>query len=276
MAKSRGLNTVNVDNRVFERVTHALEEDFERAILANSKKIFDKNLLINFKLKLKTGSIFQTDVKADLLMVDVDYKRWWVVEVERVKGAGWLKDHVLPQLEKISHIDYMGQKEQILNYILNSFKESGQKYDVKKLRDLVLFNQPEFLVIVNDYPQDEEVWIKSLYGCSLLVVNVFRDEFLNYIYIKDERSKPRVVNAVVKQTDMDNNLIIKNPSLVFDYSDSFFEAIVSSKKNNLTNKPVKFLIDSNKRNIIRPSTKLKKGKYEIVLKNKNINLIDYK
>ena len=100
MAQSRGLNTVNVDNRVFKRVTHALEEDFERAILANSKKIFDNNLLINFKLKLKTGSIFQTDVKADLLMVDVDYRRWWVVEVERVKGAGWLTDHVLPQLEK--------------------------------------------------------------------------------------------------------------------------------------------------------------------------------
>ena len=34
----QGLNTVNVDNRVFKRVTHALEEDFERAILANSKK----------------------------------------------------------------------------------------------------------------------------------------------------------------------------------------------------------------------------------------------
>ena len=276
MAKNRTLNTVTIDNRVFERVKYALEEDFEKAILANSNKIFNKNFLVNFKLKLKTGSIFQTDVKADLLMVDYEYKRWWVVEVERVKRTGWLTDHVLPQLEKITHIDYMGQKKQIFTSIVNSFEESGQKYDTKKLRDLILFNQPEFLVIVNDYPPEEEIWIKSLYNCSLLVINIFRDEFLNYIYLKDPRSKPRDVNTVVKQTDFDNNLLIKNPSHIFDHNDSFFEAIVSSKKNNLINRPLKFLIDTNKRNIIRLSTKLKKGKYEVIMKNKRITLIDYK
>ena len=86
MAKNRSLNTVNINNRVFERVKYTLEQDFEIAILANSKKIFDDKLLVNFKLKLKTGSIFQTDVKADMLMIDADYSRWWVVEVERIKS----------------------------------------------------------------------------------------------------------------------------------------------------------------------------------------------
>tara|TARA_Y100001954_G_C15737187_1_gene566428 strand:- start:225 stop:1055 length:831 start_codon:yes stop_codon:yes gene_type:complete len=276
MAKNRSLNIVNINNRVFERVKYTLEEDFENAILANSKKIFGDKLLVNFKLKLKTGSIFQTDVKADMLMIGADYSRWWVVEVERIKSPAWLTDHVLPQLEKITHVDYMNQKKQILKSLLNSFDESGQEYDAKKLKDLILFNQPEFLVIVNDYPSNEEVWIKSLYNCSLLVVNIFRDDFLNYVYLKDYRSSSREVNIVVKQTELDNNLLIKNPSHIFDHNDSFFEATVSSQKNNLKNKTVKFKIDNNKRNIIRSSIKLKKGKYKIVLNNKNITLTDYK
>ncbi len=276
MAKNRGLNIVNINNRVFERVKYTLEEDFENAILSNFKNIFDDKLLVNFKLKLKTGSIFQTDVKADMLMIDADYSRWWVVEVERIKSPGWLTEHVLPQLEKITHVDYMNQKKQILKSLLDSFDELGQEYDSNKLKDLILFNQPEFLVIVNDYPSNEEVWIKSLYNCSLLVVNVFRDNFLNYIFLKDYRCSSREVNIVVKQTELDNNLLIKYPSHIFDYNDSFFEATVSSQKNNLKNKTVKFKIDNSKRNIIRSSIKLKKGKYKIVLNNKNITLTDYK
>ncbi len=283
MAKNRTLNKINFDKRVFERVKFKLEDEFEKSILANSLNIFGKNFLINFKLKLKTSSVFQTDVKADLLMIDVDYKRWWVVEVERIKGTSWLTEHVLPQIEKITHINYMDPeiKNQILLTIKKSFEESGQNYDTKKLKDLILFNQPEFLVIVNDYPKDENQWIKSLYNCSLLVVNIFRDDFLNYIYLKDQRSEIKVINTLVKQTDLVNILLIKKPSIIFDHSDNFFEADISSKRNNLYQKRVKFMIDPNKRNIVRPNfsnplIKLKTGKYEILIKNRNITLTDCK
>ncbi len=276
MAKSRVLNTVNIDNRIFKRVNYALEDDFEKVLLANCKKIFGKNLLINFKLKLKTGSIFKTDVKADLLMVDDEYKRWWVVEVERVKGEGWLTDHVLPQLDKITHIDYMGQNHRILKDIEHSLKESEQNYDKKKLRDLILFNPPEFLVIINDYPAAEQNWIKSLFNCSLLVVNVFRDDLENYIYVKDWRSVFEPVNIIVGRSELKKDFFIKNPSKVFDHEATFFKAIVNSRKNDIENAFVKFKIDPHDRNVVRPELSLNKGKYQIVKTKKNIILTDYK
>lgn len=148
---------------VFRSISSGLlrESEFEGILRTDADLLFPGFFFVPFKARVEgpTGGR-----KADFALIDHQYRRWWVVEVELSHHS--FRGHVLPQVEALSAAVY-GEAEAV-----HLARQDGA-LDLGRLRDMMLGESPRVLVIV-DQPRSE--WRSELRvaGALMLVVSVHR------------------------------------------------------------------------------------------------------
>ena len=200
-------------NRTYERVYHDREDIYTAIVKTELRKILPDFIILDFSPYV----IGEEGVrrKPDLALVDKTYSLWAVVEVELEKHP--LKRHVLPQVQTFvtgrygqSHASYLHQKDPSLN--------------IDSLSYLVVYVQPEVLVIVNSRTVLNEGWgiIESEYSANLTFLETYRSndddvivEVSGYIPARQHHQaiqlkKHKMLNALVCTRPRDFTAISAN------------------------------------------------------------------
>ncbi len=262
---------LNINGKFYSKVNFNTEDEFESHISNKIANIYNNFLVVDFKMLLKTNDYYTNDVKADFILISKDYKRWIIVEVEYYSKSkhNWLEDHVVPQMNKIININYneQNQANKIFSFIKNKLIKQDIDFDNRKMENLINFNKPDFLVIINDYPLDIINWKTSLYNCELSVIRCFKDNLENYIYSKEiikEFDEISLAHIGKRQ----NILTVEKPSLIYLLDLKLLDINIVLK--NEVMRSTKWKINSSNPKTLELQTEninLKRGIYSIVNKN---------
>jgi hypothetical protein len=152
-----------VDNTWYEQMDPSAlyESEFENLVLEQAPLLYPEFYAIPFK-----PVVFSEDdaAKPDFVLIDKEYRNWWVVEVEMIYHS--LTSHVLPQIKTLSQATY-GEQEAIL------LSRQDARLHLEKLRDMMKGKQPQVLVVLN---ASKSEWIAPLmrYDAILSFCEVFR------------------------------------------------------------------------------------------------------
>lgn len=138
------------------------ESEFERILLAYAELLFPAWHLVPFKVDVRSEEGIVK--RADLALIEREYRRWWVVEVEMARHD--LNSHVLPQVRVLSYGRY-GQRH------ADALIANDHSLDQHRLATMIRGEQPRVWVVV-DRPCPE--WISPLraVGAVLGIVEIFR------------------------------------------------------------------------------------------------------
>ena len=158
------------------------EIDYENAILRHSPELFPEFFCVRFKELVESD---YGNARADLALIDKQYRSWIVVEVELDTHP--LRDHVEEQVSKLAIGAYGKRHAEALH-------RSEPDLDLTKLREMMLGEQPKILVLVTSMKPS---WAPALarYGASVGVIELFRSE-QNGIVLRVNGDQP---NAVPEQ-----------------------------------------------------------------------------
>ena len=265
MDKNTRIDSLFLNNKRFKKTSFSDENEFETEIISNINRFFEKKIILEFKFSLKTEDKFEKNVAADLIIIDEDYTSWTIIEVEyyHKKKSDWLRKHVVPQMDKITHINYSGSKSnEIYDWVSKKLDSENVSYKKHSLKSLMLLNQPNFLVILNDYPPDIKNWSTALINCEIVVLRFYKDAFENYIYFKDYVKEIPDECLVVKNDDYNDYMLVQKPSAVYDLSKKNITLLVNSPRNNIVDREINFKVHNDQKNILLCKERgLKKGKY---------------
>jgi len=137
------------------------EREYETVIATEAEHLFPQFWFVRFKA---TVSSEEGSCKADYALIDKDYRRWWVVEIELAHHS--LEGHVLPQVAILANATYGAPEADYLA------AQEG-RLDAALLHEMMLGRAPDVLVIVNEHVP---AWNASLaiYGALVVVVRVYR------------------------------------------------------------------------------------------------------
>ena len=163
------------------RITDEIE--FQKIIVDKSDIFFKDYYVFQWDYLIRTPS-YEQDVKPDLCFIKKDLSVWIVVEVE-LQGHSF-NGHILPQIKKLEKgINYNSKKT--FDHIFKSYDFSFlDRSSLQKLSDLILFNDPKFLVICdknNIYWKDDLKHFNFMYLSVIRYVS-FKNEF-NYALSDD-------------------------------------------------------------------------------------------
>ncbi|MFC1981398.1 hypothetical protein ACFLVN_04045 [Chloroflexota bacterium] len=135
------------------------EAEFERKIRQQVSAVFPDYYTSSFKIEIQTDQ--KEPRKPDLAMVHKQFKDWWIAEVELI---GHPLSHVIDQVSvfiqgnynSIRIADYLKQK---------NIEENSVALDYNKLREMIFYQQPKILVIVDEQQSDWESEL-SKHGAS--------------------------------------------------------------------------------------------------------------
>ena len=245
-----------------------VEDDFENHIKNRSENFFENAYIFDFKYTLKTNNHFQNNVRADLLVIDNDYRFWTIVEVEYYskKKYQWLSRHVIPQMNKITNINYSVQAGGILDWLKKQKDCIG--LDHKKLRDLLLYNRPGFLVVLNTIPDNLTEWCTSLFECDIVVLKTFKNMFNTYLYTKDFLKRSDEESLIVKPNKYDKTWLIDKPSLIIKPGTKHF-CITEDESKNI----FKFKVGNMKNILIQQDGRLTKERYWLIKAGNKIKFV---
>lgn len=275
MEKSSYLDTIIVEGKQYERRKFALEIEFEDYIISNVDNFFKGYYVFPFKYTLETNDRFQPNVRADLILFSKNLDNWKIIEVEYVsKKHKWLEKHVVPQMDKITHFNYSNESDKILEWIFENHHLQLKKLDTNKLSDLIKFNKPSFLVVLNKYPLDVLNWKTALYNCDLAVLKVYRNYLHKFIYTTDYIKLGMQSTLFYKKNNVTQICAVEKPSLIYNINlDQIIVRLCSSSNNN-QNKFITFKIHKKQKNLLIAEGELKKGLYSLSINNKIIELND--
>ena len=194
-----------IDETVFDELDQSAlyESEFERIVLQQAPYLFPGFRAVEFKCLVCNE---EDCSKPDLALIDVEYRQWWVVEVEMTRHS--LKGHVIPQVSTFASATY-GQRE--ASYLHNK----DRSLEVDRLDDMMKGIQPQVLVIVNG-PKPE--WVQPLrqFNAKLVVVQVFRSERNKLLLLFDGEVPTVFVANVLSRCFLDpylpGFLAIESPS----------------------------------------------------------------
>lgn len=158
------------------------EIDYENAILRYAPELFPDFICVRFKELVESD---YGNAKADLALIDKQYRSWIVVEVELDTHP--LRDHVEEQVSKLAIGAYANRHAEALH-------RERSDLDFVKLKEMMLGEQPKILVLVTSM---KPTWAPALarYGASVGVIELFRSE-RNAIVLRVNGDQP---NAVPEQ-----------------------------------------------------------------------------
>jgi hypothetical protein len=143
--------------------TAFFESEYEAIILSRAAEIFPEYWAAPFKFTVESE---KGKAKADLALIQREYKNWWVVEVELAHHP--LGGHVLPQVDKLANAKYGADVAEYLKAQLSGL-------DLEAVRRMLKGRQPQVVVVVN---RGVPTWNDALSGLGalLMIVEVFRSD----------------------------------------------------------------------------------------------------
>ncbi len=137
------------------------EPEIQRVIASKSNDIYPGFFYAPFEVLI--NSEYGSN-KADFLLVECEYRSWWVCEVELLHHS--LHEHVLPQIKTFrdgiydeKHVEYATKK--------------NHQIDPIRFRVLIETEHPGILVVVNRYDREWDLAIKYE-GAELGIFELFR------------------------------------------------------------------------------------------------------
>ena len=134
------------------------ESDFENILCQNPHLLAENCFLRPFKMTVRGA---ERDGRPDLVLVDHEYRFWWVIEVER--GDHDLIRHVLPQIQCFRTASYGSE---VAEYLI----KKNPDLDQARLYDLMLGDPPE-VAVVSALPSCLPTVAKSSGWCGQAVIS---------------------------------------------------------------------------------------------------------
>ncbi|MBN1875204.1 MAG: hypothetical protein JXA33_13310 [Anaerolineae bacterium] len=160
--------------------TTMLESEYERIILQKGQLIFPDYYTVPFKTLVFDGD---GGARADLALIEQQYREWWVVEVET--GNHSLDGHVLPQVKILANATY---SEEVATALTRQLRH----LDPVKISLMMKGQAPRVLVIVNEQKPEWKLALKR-YNALLSTVEIYRSAKNQYIFrIDGELPTPRI------------------------------------------------------------------------------------
>ena len=179
------------------------ETEFESLILARSDVLFPEFHVVPFKLAVESELGRRIP---DLALVDREYRKWWVVEVELAHHS--LYGHVMPQVEVFARGRYTEEHTDHLYGVRNDLDRAA-------LQDMVKGHPPRVLVIVNrNVPQ----WVEPIHRLEgiVTVVEIFRSDRNRHLLRVNgdypQSEEPRLVSRCRLDRALPNLLLLDSPA----------------------------------------------------------------
>ena len=160
------------------------ERDFEEVILANAPILYPDFIAVRFKTLVQSE---YGAAKADLALIDRQYREWWVVEVEL--GSHPLRGHVEDQVSRLASALY-GEAE------ARHLAKQDEALDEASLLEMMRGRQPRVFVLVNQAKPD---WSSALirWNAVLGVAELFRSRLGNMTVLRINGDQPANIGDVV-------------------------------------------------------------------------------
>ncbi len=145
------------------------EEEYERILRLNGHIIFPKHKLVKFN---NTVLSEEGSAKADFALIDLEYRGWWVVEVELAHHP--FEGHVRPQVEILANAEYG-------DIIAENLCANEPSLDLGRMKSVIRGQQPRVVVIVNaPVPK----WVSELrrYDAIVTILEIFRSRHNLHIF----------------------------------------------------------------------------------------------
>lgn len=147
-----------------------LEREYEDMVAANAPILFPGLVLVPFKISVESEYGIR---KPDFALIDRNYRKWWVVEVELAHHP--FHGHVLPQVQVLATASYGDLQSQYL-------AAQNPTLDPQRLSSMMLGAQPQVLVVVNEACPRWEPDLRAL-DVLLLTVSLFRSDLNDYVLL---------------------------------------------------------------------------------------------
>jgi hypothetical protein len=160
------------------------ETEFERILLAYADPLFPTWHLVPFKVEVRSDEGVK---RPDLALIDREYRRWWVVEVEMARHD--FNSHVLPQVRVLSYGKY--DQEHVAAIV-----QAAPHLDAQRVEAMVRGEPPRVWVVV-DRPRPD--WGRPLaaIGATLGIVEIFRSDTNQHsIRLNGEQPQPPVTDII--------------------------------------------------------------------------------
>lgn len=159
-----------IDGQRFEALSSSAlyEGQYTRLLLQHADTLFPGLKAIAFSPIVVFDSVGR---RADMALIEPDYSRWWVVEVELSHHS--LEGHVAPQVAVLARAAYGADAAAWIS-------DRNPDLDPVGLRQMMRGEQPEVLVIVN---ASRPEWVTRLRpDAEVMVVEPFRSDFNKMIF----------------------------------------------------------------------------------------------
>jgi hypothetical protein len=141
--------------------TSLYEAEYEDLVSEKATILFPEYHIVPFKTMVFTD---YEGTKADLALVDKQYRHWWVLEIELAHHP--LHGHVLPQVRRLSQASY-GEAE--ADFLCDHSPILARD----KVRAMLKGGVPRVLVIANRFDPEWKLALDNLQA-ALMVIEVFR------------------------------------------------------------------------------------------------------
>ena len=153
-----------IEGRSYEALSSSAlyEGQFTRLLIQNAEVLFPGLVAVDFNPIVVYDSVGK---RPDLALIEPDYRRWWVGEVELAHHS--LEGHIAPQIEVLARATYGHNEAEWL-------AERYADLDAAALHQMMRGAQPGVLVIVNAPRPD---WVPRLRpDAEVMVVEPFRSD----------------------------------------------------------------------------------------------------
>ena len=134
------------DKNTFYSHEYSLEKDFERELIEHSNELFPSCFYLRWD-PLLVDVVSGEGVKPDGIIINHDFSKWGVVEVELARNHK--KPHIIDQLGRLSRVDYTKCKKSINS----ALEELGIEEPTKVSKNLVA-ETPELVLIIDKHDEN--------------------------------------------------------------------------------------------------------------------------
>lgn len=148
------------------------EAHFEDLLIQNSEMIRSDAWMTRFKRTIYSEG---AAAKADLAIIDHEYKEWFVIEVEMRRHS--LYEHVLPQVRTLRD-GYYGPEE--AQYLVRNLPV----LDMERISELIRGVSPKIVVVAD---RADSGWGDVLKGADVqfITMEIYKSDFNRYIFSLD-------------------------------------------------------------------------------------------
>jgi hypothetical protein len=196
-----------LDGKRYEALssTSLQELEYQALILQSAESLFPGLIVVPFTKVVYFEGVGNA---ADFAVIDPQYRRWWVIEVELAHHS--LEGHVVPQVHTLANARYGLDEARWL-------AERADSLDEQSLIHMMQGAQPTVTVVVNMLQAD---WVTQLHPwAEVMIVELFRSDNDRLILRQNgvELDVPRdVLSSCHVDAVMPRLLVVDSPAPVLD------------------------------------------------------------